>query len=131
MVGTLADLLPQWYEGLGGKPEEVRVVLLNQGKEILKGDVYSHLRETAEQKLQLRAVPVEMLMEAEATAIRPSAVEYKRFGKSEMLPAATTIWTTGTSTHPLIKDLAVSDEHRDKQGRLQVTPTMLGDDDKS
>lgn len=124
MVSTLADLLPQWYAGLGGKPEEVRVVLLNQGTEILKGDSYSHLRETAEQKLQLRAVPVEMLMEAEATAIRPNAVEYKRFGKSETLPASTTIWTTGTSTHPLIKDLAVADEHRDKQGRLQVTPTL-------
>ena len=124
MAATLADLLPNWYLSLGGKPEEVRVVLLNQGKEILKGDNYSHLRETAKQELQKRAVPVEMIMEAEATAIRPDLVEYKHDGKSETLSASTTIWTTGTSTHPLIKDLPVPDEHRDKHGRLQVTPTL-------
>ncbi len=124
MAATLADLLPNWYAGLGGKPEEVRVVLLNQGNVILKGDNSSHLRETAEQELQKRAVPVQMLMEAEVTAIHPDLVKYKRDGKSETLSASTTIWTTGTSTHPLIKDLAVSDEHRDKHGRLQVTPTL-------
>lgn len=124
MAGTLADLLPNWYAGLGGKPEEVRVVLLNQGKEILKGDNYSHLRETTLEALQKRAVPVETLMEAKATAIRPDAIEYERDGKSEMLPTSTAIWTTGTNTHPLIKELAVPDEHRDKHGRLQVTSTL-------
>ncbi len=124
MAATLADLLPQWYGALGGLPEEVRVVLLNQGKEILKGDAYDLLRENAAAQLQKRAVRVEMLMEAEATAIHPDLIEYKRDGKSEKLLASTTIWTTGTSTHPLIKDLAVPDEHRNKQGRLEVTPTM-------
>lgn len=124
MAATLADLLPHWYEALKGKPEEVRVVLLNHGEEILKGDINSHLKETAERELQKRAVPIEMLMKAEATAIHPDAVEYKRDGKVETLPAATTIWTAGTATHPLIKNLAVPDEHRDKHGRLQVTKTL-------
>jgi len=124
MAATLADMLPHWYEALGGNPQEVRVVLLNHGKEILEGDINSHLRQTAEQELQKRAVPIEMLMGAEATAVRQNAVEYRCDDKTETLPTATTIWTTGTSTHPLIKDLPIPKEKRDRHGRLFVTPTM-------
>lgn len=124
MAATLADLLPHWYAGMGGKAEEIRVVLLNHGEEILKGDINSHLRQTAEQQLQNRAVPVEMLLGAEATAIYPNAVEYKRDGKSETLWAATTLWTTGTATHPLIQDLPIPKEKRDHHDRPYVTPTM-------
>ncbi|MDF0555307.1 NAD(P)/FAD-dependent oxidoreductase [Kamptonema sp. UHCC 0994] len=124
MAATLADLLPHWYEALGGNPQEVRVVLINHGNEILKGDINSHLRETAEHELEKRAVPVELIAGAEATAIRRDSVEYKRDGKSEILSASTTIWTTGTATHPLIKNLSIPDEHRDKNGRVHVTPTL-------
>lgn len=124
MAATLADLLPHWYEALGGNPQEVRVVLINRSSEILKGDINSHLRETAEQELEKRAVPVELITSAEATAIRRDSVEYKRDGKSETLPASTAIWTSGTATHPLMKDLPIPDEHRDKHGRLHVTPTL-------
>ncbi|BAY47566.1 FAD-dependent pyridine nucleotide-disulfide oxidoreductase [Scytonema sp. HK-05] len=124
MAATLADLLPNWYAALKGNPQEVRVVLINHGKEILKGDINSHLRETAEQELQKRTVPIEMLLGAEATAIRSNTIEYKRDGKSETLPTYTTIWTAGTATHPLIKDLAIPEEHRDKHGRLKVTKTL-------
>ena len=124
MAATLADLLPHWYEALGGNPQEVRVVLINHGSEILEGDINSHLRETAEQELQKRAVPVELIAGAEATAISRDSVEYKRDGKSEILSASTAIWTSGTATHPLIKNLPIPDEHRDKHGRLHVTPTL-------
>lgn len=124
MAATLADLLPHWYEALGGNPQEIRVVLLNHGHEILSGDINSHLHKIAEQELQKRAVPVEFLFGAEATAIRPDAIAYKRDNQLETLPASTIIWTTGTNTHPLIKNLAVPDAHRDKHSRLQVTPTL-------
>jgi len=124
MAATLADLLPNWYSAMQGNFHEVRVVLLNHGEEILKGDVNTLLKETAEEKLQKRAVPVEMLMESEVTAIRPDSVEYKRNGKLETLPTATAIWTAGTATNQLIKDLAVPDEHRDRHGRLQVSETL-------
>ncbi|MGQ4650436.1 FAD-dependent oxidoreductase [Lyngbya aestuarii] len=124
MAGTLADLLPRWYEALGGNPQEVRVVLLNHGQEILQGDINNALREVAEQELRKRVVPVEFLMEAEATAIRHDAVEYQRHNQQQTLPASTVIWTTGTNTHPLIKALAVPDEDRDRHGRLQVSPTL-------
>ncbi len=46
---TLGDLLPQWYETLGGKPDELRIVLLNRG-DILKGDINSHLADTAKRQ---------------------------------------------------------------------------------
>lgn len=123
MTATLADLVPQWYEAMGGSREEVRVVLINHS-EILEGDVNSRLRETAEQALQQRTVPAELIIGAKVTAINPAAIVYERDGQSETLNAGTIIWTAGTNTHPLIKSLPIPDEHRDKHGRLNVTPTL-------
>jgi len=124
MAATLADLLPHWYEALGGNPREIRVVLLSHGREVLEGDINSHLRSTAQIELIKRAVPVEFILGAEATAIRPQEVEYKKDGQTSTLPASTVIWTTGTSTHPLIKQLPIPPEKRDRHGRPFVTPTM-------
>jgi NADH dehydrogenase len=124
MAGTLADLLPHWYEALGGNPQEIRVVLLNHGKEILEGDINNHLREIAEQELKKRAVPVEFIFGAEATAIRPNQVEYKQDDNTETLHAGTIIWTTGTNTHPLIEDLPIPKDKRDKHNRPYVTPSL-------
>jgi NADH dehydrogenase len=123
MAATLADFLPDWYAALKGNPQEVRIVLINNSKEILKGDRDS-MREIAGKSLQKRTVEIEILLEAEVTAISPSTVEYKRDGKSETLVTSTTIWTTGTDTHPLIKDLPIPDENRDKRGRLKVKETL-------
>ena len=124
MTCTLADLLPHWYEGLGGNSREIQVVLLNHGEQILEGDVNVNLRSTALQAMLKRAVPVELLLGAKVSAVRADAVEYTRHGKSEILPASTVIWTAGTAMNPLIKDLPVPKEHRDRHGRLQVTPTL-------
>lgn len=124
LAATLADLIPNWYRELGGDPQEVRIVLLSRGPQILKGDINDPLRQTAEQALQQRAVKVEILTEATATAIRRDAVEYQQGGETSTIAAATAIWTAGTATHPLIKDLPISDQHRNHKGRLQVTPTL-------
>lgn len=122
MSCTLADLLPHWYEGLGGDGKEIQVVLLNHGKEILKGDINNHLSELAVQELQKHGV--EILVGAGATAVRSDSIDYKRSGESHTLAASTVIWTAGTATHPLIKELPISDEHRDQRHRLKVTPTL-------
>ncbi|BAY11305.1 NAD(P)/FAD-dependent oxidoreductase [Calothrix sp. NIES-2098] len=124
MAATLADFLPHWYDALGGNQNEIRVILLNHGQEILDGDINDPLRPIAEQELQKRVVPIEIIREAEATAVRPTAIEYKSGDRVETLPTYTTIWTAGTSTNPLIKDLPIPSEHRDKHDRLLVTPTM-------
>lgn len=38
LAATLADLLPDWYAQISGNKQEIRVVILQRGKEILKGD---------------------------------------------------------------------------------------------
>ncbi|HEY9622015.1 MAG TPA: NAD(P)/FAD-dependent oxidoreductase [Crinalium sp.] len=124
MAGTLADLLPQWYEALGGNPQEVRVALVNHGPEILEGDINSQLRDIAQNALHHRATEVDLLMGAKVTAIRPNRIEYSRNDQPQSLSAGTIIWTTGTNTHPLIKSLPIPDENRDKHGRIKVTPTL-------
>ncbi len=124
MAATLADLLPRWYQALGGNPQEVRVSLVNHGSEILKGDINHQLQETAKTALEHRTVPVEFVLGAEVTAIRPNALEYKHDQQTYTINAGTIIWTAGTNTHPLIKTLPIPDEHRDKHGRLNVTPTL-------
>ncbi len=123
MVATLADFLPQWYAELGGNAEEIRVLLVNHG-ELLEGDVNSQLRTAAKQALQERTVPVEVIIGAKVTAIHPDRLEYQRNDQTEILGAGTIVWTAGTNTHPLIKSLPIADEHRDKHGRLSVTPTL-------
>ena len=45
MAATLGDLLPQWYEKLGGDFEDLRLVLVNHSHGILKGDANSHLQD--------------------------------------------------------------------------------------
>ncbi|MEH1969641.1 NAD(P)/FAD-dependent oxidoreductase [Nostoc sp.] len=124
MAATLADFLPHWYSALGGNSSEIRVVLLNHGKEILDGDINNPLREIAERELNKRAVPIEMIVEAEATAIGSTSIQYKRNNQIETLATHTTVWTAGTSTHPLIKDLPIPKEHRDSRDRPLVTPTL-------
>lgn len=123
LAATLADLLPEWYAPLGRDPAEIRIVVIQRGKEILKGDT-DNLRDSAESGLQKRNVPVELLLEAEVSAVNPQEVQFTRHNSSEVLNAATIVWTTGTAINPLIEKLPISEEHRDKQGRLQVTPTL-------
>lgn len=124
LAATLADWLPGWYAHFGGDPQEIRVVLMNRGANILSGDVNVHLRETALNALQQRAIPVELLMEAPVTALRPGEVEYTHNKQLAVLEAQTIIWTAGTATHPLLKNLAIPEEHRDKHGRPYVVPTL-------
>lgn len=124
MASTLADLLPHWYDKLGGDFQEMRVVILNRGHQILKGDVNSHLRSTAEKALQNRAVPVEKRFGVLIGSIRPGQIEYKQEEHVAILPAATVIWTAGNKVPPLIQSLPISKENCDQAGRLWVIPTL-------
>mgnify|MGYP000011045953 FL=1 len=124
MAATLADFLPHWYGVLGGSSAEIRVILLNHGQKILDGDINDPLRPIAETELQKRTVEIGIILEAEATVVHPNAVEYKSHGEIRTLPTYTTIWTAGTSTHPVIQDLPIPQEHRDHHRRPLVTPTM-------
>lgn len=121
---TLADILPVWYDAMGGNYEEIRVVLVNRSSEVLKGDVNSRLREQAKQSLATCTIAVELLLEAAVTSITPAGVAYTRLEELSFLPAQTVVWTGGTVPHKLLQTLPIPLEQRDRQGRLQVTSTL-------
>ncbi|MBD2458881.1 NAD(P)/FAD-dependent oxidoreductase [Nostoc sp. FACHB-87] len=124
MAATLADFLPHWYKALGGNSQEIRVIMLNHGHNILDGDINDPLRPIAEKELQKRSTTIEILTQAEATAVHPYAIEYKTNNEIKTLATHTTVWTAGTSIHPLIQDLPIPKEHRDHHHRPLVSPTM-------
>lgn len=124
LAATLTDLLERWYSQLGGDAQEIHLVLLNRGSQILNGDINHHLRQTVKNALIDRTVPVELLMDASVSAVYPQSVEFERNGQRDKIKAATIIWTAGTRVHPLIKALPIPEAHRGKKGRLLVTSTM-------
>lgn len=125
MAATLADLLPDWYAQLGGDIQEIRIVLVNHGDQILSGDVNAHLQETALKALKDRVVPVELLLGVSVESVDPDGLNYKaKEQASERLQTTTTIWTVGTATHPLIEALPLPTDACDKHGRPLVTPTL-------
>ncbi len=121
---TLADIVPVWYDMMGGDYGEIRVVLVNRSNEILKGDINSRLRQVAQKSLKDRTVAVELLLDAAVKEIKLQGIEYSQNGTTKFLPASIVAWTAGTEPNPLLKELAVSPEHRNQRGQLQVTPTL-------
>jgi demethylphylloquinone reductase len=123
LAATLADLLPNWYAALGCNMADIRVIVIQRGKEILKGNNDS-LRQTAQTALRERKVPVEVLLETEVIAVRQNTVVLKRNNQIEQLSAATIIWATGSEIDPLISVLSIPEANRDKQGRLKLTNNL-------
>lgn len=121
---TLGDLLPLWYEDLGGESDEVRIVLVNRSRELLKGDINQRLRCRVQRSLRRRVVPVELLFDAAVTAIQPDGVAYQYQNEARFLKAGTIAWTAGTAPHPLLMQLSIAPEHYDRRGRLLVKPTL-------
>ncbi|WP_036488429.1 NAD(P)/FAD-dependent oxidoreductase [Myxosarcina sp. GI1] len=123
LAGTLADVLPQWYIKQGGNFEQIRLILINRGSQILSS-ASERLRHAAQTALQQLPVPVELEMDASVTAVRPQQVEFERNGQKQTLAAATIVWTTGTTVNPVIKSLPLADGYRDKKGRLKVLSSL-------
>ena len=123
LAATLADLLPVWYSPLGGDIADIRIVVIQRGKQILKGDS-DRLRQTAEEALQKRTISVEVMLETAVIEIRPNIVVLKRNDQIEELAATTIIWTTGIATNPLIDSLSIPEGGRDEKGRLKLTDTL-------
>ncbi|WP_017651561.1 NAD(P)/FAD-dependent oxidoreductase [Fortiea contorta] len=117
---TLADLLPIWYDELGGDANEIRVILVNRSREILKGDVNSHLRCTVQRACKNRVIPVDFLFDAAVTKIESDSVEYRQNEQTKVFRTGTIAWTAGTAPHPLLMQLPVANQ----RGRVVVTPTM-------
>ncbi|MGP1375236.1 MAG: NAD(P)/FAD-dependent oxidoreductase [Almyronema sp.] len=125
-AATLADLLPQWYAALGGDRQDLRLVLINHGKEILAGDINSHLQEMALAALKQRTLAVELLLGVRVKSVSADQLTYQAGDAAEpqTLATATTLWTAGTATHPLLQTLALSDQQRDRHGLPIVSATL-------
>lgn len=121
---TLADMLPVWYDQIDGDYDALRVVLVNRSGEILKGDINSRLRETAQRALNQCTVPVELLLDAAVREISPDGIHYERHGQPRFLAAGTIAWTAGTEPHPLLQKLPIASHYRHRRGQLQVLPTL-------
>ena len=124
IAATLADLLPNWYATLGGNINDIRIVLVNHGEEILKGDVNAHLQDTALKALQSRSIPVELLLGVKVNAVSADFLEYESKSQKAQIQTQTTIWTAGTENNPLVKTLQIPAEHQDKHGLPLATPTL-------
>ncbi|MEM8808987.1 MAG: FAD-dependent oxidoreductase, partial [Cyanobacteria bacterium P01_G01_bin.38] len=122
LAATLADLLPEWYEALEGCPDDIRIVVVQRGDEILKGLDSDQLRETARKALGNRRVTVDLLLEASVEAVEPNRIRYEQGGETHLIETDTIVWTAGNAVHPLIKALPVT--QRDRSGRLEVTPAL-------
>lgn len=118
---ALADILPIWYDELDGDYEKIRIILVNRGGEILRGDINSRLRETAQRALKQRTLPVELLLDTAVDHIDHNSMEYQQSGQPGLLAAATIVWTAGTEPHPLLKTLST---RRNQRGQIQVLPTL-------
>jgi demethylphylloquinone reductase len=103
---------------MGGDYAEILVVLVNRSNEILKGDINSRLREVAQKSLRDRTVAVELLLDAAVREIKLQGIEYSQNGATKFLPARIVVWTGGTEPNSLLKELAVSPEHRNQKGQL-------------
>jgi NADH dehydrogenase FAD-containing subunit len=125
IAATLADLLPDWYRQLGGDIQELQIVVMNHGKEILEGDINTNLREIATEALKNKIIPIALKLGTAVKSVTPDQLCYEtQDQQTGNLQTATTIWTSGTATHPLIGSLALPADCLDHHGELLVTPTL-------
>ena len=125
IAATLADLLPDWYRQLDGDIQDIQIVVLNHGKEILEGDINTSLRDIATEALKNKAIPVKLKLGTAVKSVTPDQLCYETQDKqTENLQTATTVWTSGTATNPLIRAMALPADCLDKHGELLVMPTL-------
>ena len=124
MVGTLADLLFQWYDKLGGNPKEIRIILVSRPKQLLKGDINSHLIDLVKKAFQNRPIKIDLILGASATKVTESTLEYQKEEQTHTIATNTVIWTAGTDTNPVIDSLPIASENRARNGSLYVLPTL-------
>lgn len=120
---TLADLLPQWYARLKGDTQEIKIVIINRSPEILKGDPNSSAGKTIKQAIAQRR-NLEIRSQAEVQTVFVDGIEYMQDEQLQQLNCATTVWTAGNTLNPLIQQLAIDKDYRDRRGRLKVEPTL-------
>lgn len=67
-----------------------------------------------------RNIPVNLESQAAVKAIAPEFLEYEQQGSQHQLDCYTTIWTAGSTVHPLIKNLPISQDLRDRRYKIML-----------
>ena len=126
IASTLADYLPPKYAALGGNIDELRILLVNHGREILNDDVNSHLKSIVLKALDRHQRAVELLLGVSVKSVTADSLTYQAQSSDpiQTLATATTIWSAGTIPNPLLKTLSLPDNRRDRHGLPLVTPTL-------
>ena len=126
LASTLADYLPPKYAALGGNIDELRILLVNHGREILNDDVNSYLKSIVLKELQNHQRAVELLLGVSVKSVTADRLTYQAQDSEPLqtLATATTIWSAGTTANPLLKTLSLPEHHRDRHGLPLVTPTL-------
>lgn len=93
------------------RPDEMRVVLVHQGRRIMP-EIGESLAEYALK--QLRRKGVEVLLD---TGVRSSSDRWVELATGERIPTRTLVWTAGTSPHPLLATLPFA---RNQRGQVIV-----------
>jgi NADH:ubiquinone reductase (H+-translocating) len=101
------------YRGI--EPGDYRLLLLEAGREILRG-VHPTLAERARERL--RREGIEVRTGARVTRVLPGSVE---IGGAETLAVGLTVWAAGVKGHPILADLPVE---RDRLGRIVVDANL-------
>jgi NADH dehydrogenase FAD-containing subunit len=126
IASTLADYLPQRSAALGGNVDELRILLVNHGREILNDDVNSHLKQQVLTELQHHQRAVELVLGVSVKSVTADRLTYQAQASDpiQTLATATTIWSAGTTANPVLKTLSLPENRRDRQGLPLVTPTL-------
>jgi NADH dehydrogenase len=101
------------YRGI--EPGDYRLLLLEAGREILRG-VHPSLAARARERL--RRERIEVRTGTRVTRVLPGGVEV---GGTDTIPVGLTVWAAGVKGHPALADLPVE---RDRLGRLVVDTHM-------
>jgi NADH:quinone reductase (non-electrogenic) len=101
------------YRGI--EPGDYRLLLLEAGREILRG-VHPTLAERARERL--RREGIEVRTGTRVTRVLPGSVE---IGGAETLAVGLTVWAAGVKGHPILADLPVE---RDRLGRIVVDANL-------
>lgn len=124
LAATLADLVPAWYETLGGNAADIRIVLFQRDADILPGSTNQDQRDLITQAMTERQATVEVRLKAAVETVELGSVTYRQADASHQLKADTIIWTAGSATHPLVAALPMQDVHRDPRGRPYLTSAL-------
>lgn len=123
LAATLADLLPAWYEALGGDTAEIHLCLLHRGLEILP-TIDRQLRTKALTALDNRRIAVDVQLDAVVDNVSPSSIHYTQQQQDRELSAATMLWAAGSKTHALIQQLSIDQTYKDERQRPYLTSAL-------